>query len=216
MKLRRSVAIKYWTMGIGSFLLFLWLGLLVLENAKIVQLLDNFFKRYLYGQHNDFLTVIFMIHTMVENLIILAIVIGILVLIKHKWLSAGWLTLNVVVSTGLAAWFFKYIYQRARPSHLHHVTESGFSFPSAHAAFATALFVTLIVIISRDVKSRIKQIIDNGLLLLVMIIICLSRVYLGVHYASDILGGMILSISWILVSFPFYYNVNQYFMPKIG
>lgn len=211
MKANQKSSTRYFIVAAGLFSIFLGLGLLIWQQNTIVLAFDNFFKHSLYEQQNEFLTLIFIIHTMVENLIILAVMIGVLVLVKHNWLATGWLTLNVFVTTALAAWLFKYVYQRPRPDQLHYVQETGLSFPSAHAAFATALFVTLMVIVAHRGKSLSRRVLENVTLLFFMLIICFSRVYLGVHYASDILGGMLLSSAWVIFSYPVYKQLRWHF-----
>jgi undecaprenyl-diphosphatase len=108
----------------------------------------------------------------------------------------------VVASLGLGAlvWVTKGIVERARPTEVAHVVNvSGFSYPSGHSAATATLYLTMAVIAASHLRTRAaKAALVAGVALLVALV-GLSRVYLGVHYPSDVLGGMSLGASWALM-----------------
>lgn len=93
----------------------------------------------------------------------------------------------------------KVIIARPRPEINKLVTETGYSFPSGHSMVSMAFYGYLIYLIYRYIKNKY---IKWSLIVLLSILICLigiSRIYLGVHYTSDVLGGFLLSISYLVV-----------------
>lgn len=93
----------------------------------------------------------------------------------------------------------KNIVQRPRPSDIALIRETGYSFPSGHSMVSMAFYGFLIYLIHRYVKDSHKS---NLLILLLTVLIMsigLSRIYLGVHYASDVVSGFLLSVSYLIV-----------------
>lgn len=91
----------------------------------------------------------------------------------------------------------KFIIQRPRPDGFQLATETGFSFPSAHSVMAAVLFGLIIWYVwhfEKDALRRNSVCIAFGL---IAAMIGISRVYLGVHYASDVLGGFALALVWL-------------------
>lgn len=93
----------------------------------------------------------------------------------------------------------KYIIQRPRPNELRLIYESGYSFPSGHSMASTAFYGFLIYLIYKKVKNKTLKITLIIVLSLLIVAICVSRIYLGVHYTSDVLGGFLLSISYLTI-----------------
>lgn len=103
----------------------------------------------------------------------------------------------------------KFIFQRPRPSVLHLVEESGYSFPSGHAMTITTFGLLLIFFLWQSKLSKSKKILGSIFLGLLILLVCLSRVYLGVHYASDILAGFLLGSAFSLFCCYFYLHQKK-------
>lgn len=98
----------------------------------------------------------------------------------------------------------KSMFERARPPVAERLTEaSGFSFPSGHALSAAAVYLTIAWIASRSAERRCRLAIF-GVAGVVIVLVAASRVYLAVHYPSDVLGGLSLGSAWALALAAFF------------
>jgi undecaprenyl-diphosphatase len=93
----------------------------------------------------------------------------------------------------------KNIFRRPRPNIMQLIEITGYSFPSGHSMNSLIFYGFLIYLSLRYMKHWSKYCISFGLALLILFI-GISRIYLGVHYASDVIGGFILGIFWLIVS----------------
>ena len=111
----------------------------------------------------------------------------------------GWcnvLNLGLVVLLNQA---MKFAIQRPRPDVLRLVDVSGFSFPSGHSMAAMAVFGLLAWCVWRYERNPRRRIALMCLFALVIVMVGISRIYLGVHYASDVLGGFCVSTIWLVL-----------------
>ena len=107
---------------------------------------------------------------------------------------AGCVAFNSLFSEGI-----KRIIQRPRPEILRLIDESSYSFPSSHAVASVSLCGILIYFILRSKWDRNVKIAISTLLVLFPLLIGISRIYLGVHNASDVLGGAIIAMILLLI-----------------
>jgi len=116
-----------------------------------------------------------------------------------------------VLGSGITNLIIKYLIDRPRPSAgIALYTETGYSFPSAHAALIIALFGFFIYIFWRSDfisvvgKNLIIKTISTILFAIIIILIGFSRLYLGVHYLSDILSGYLVGLVWVVIGIYIY------------
>lgn len=117
-----------------------------------------------------------------------------LIFIKNKDIPL--LMIVNVVSSALLMSFLKNIIQRPRPDYKL-ITENGFSFPSGHSLNAVVFYGLLIYLIHSKVKSKKIKISLEIIFTIIILLIGLSRIYLGVHYASDVLAGFAFGFIWL-------------------
>ena len=180
------------------FLVFFIINLvLVLTNHSFV--IDNGVYNYLTTNRNVTMTNIFIILTFLGStlyIVILNIAIFVYTILRKKYQYSLFLA-NSLTSV-LANNILKAIVQRPRPDVLRLVTETGYSYPSGHTMIAILFYGTIIYFLFKY-KVKGKWLVTSVLVLL-MIGIAVSRIYLGVHYASDVIGGILMAISLILIT----------------
>ena len=170
---------------------------------------DVFNKEIMYGDIigyklistfliSDFVTPIAKFITNFGGAIFLSIATVMLFLfIKNKKIGLSIIS-NIVIIAVLNQ-LLKRILQRPRPTEFRIVEETGYSFPSGHSMVSMAFYGYLIYLIYRYIKNNYVK---WTLITILSILICLigiSRIYLGVHYTSDVLGGFLLSISYLVI-----------------
>lgn len=122
----------------------------------------------------------------------------ILIIVFWKKIEATAISINLIISF-LANQILKRIVARPRPTEYRIVEELGYSFPSGHSMVGMAFYGLLIYFIYRKVKNPYIKWASCILLTTLIFLIGLSRVYLGVHYASDVIAGFLISIAYLIV-----------------
>ncbi|WP_050691355.1 phosphatase PAP2 family protein [Priestia megaterium] len=109
----------------------------------------------------------------------------------------------------------KVSFQRDRPN-LHRLIEiDGYSFPSGHAMSAFAVYGALSFLLWHDISTRWGRIALILTISVIILMIGISRIYLGVHYPSDIIGGFLASGIWLALCIWFYQRYQEkYFMKR--
>lgn len=196
----------YLTKGSFALLLFVILGYVVKFYPEQLVTLDSSVQTAIRGDLPETLTLIF---RGITRLIDLPIVISwtiILIAIFYlkKWKTESLLVAGNLGLAGILIVSLKHLYQRPRPDILHLVEEKGFSFPSGHSLAVTLLIGSLIIILGQRVKNTTTKLALQGLLGLYLVSVLVSRVYLGVHYPSDVLASLSLGLGILFIEFPFY------------
>ena len=91
----------------------------------------------------------------------------------------------------------KFLVQRPRPEGFRLAAETGFSFPSGHSMAAMAFFGLLIWMVWHYERDRAVRIGCSVALAALIVAVGVSRIYLGVHYASDVVAGFCVSLAWL-------------------
>ncbi len=124
----------------------------------------------------------------------LVMVLALWLLQRRRWLAAGhWLAAALFAT--VASWSLKQGLQLPRPQALYEGAMS-FSFPSAHTVLATCLYGFLSVLVARELPPQWRWL-SYAVAWIMILAVAFSRLYLGVHWLSDVLGGLLLGIIWI-------------------
>jgi undecaprenyl-diphosphatase len=117
---------------------------------------------------------------------------------RHRWYSLkvpvialGSISLNLLL---------KYFFNRPRPLVPHLVESSGLSFPSGHAMISASFYGLLVYLVWMHVKQPLLRISVLVMLIAMMVLIGFSRVYLHVHYATDVMAGFAAGLLWVIIA----------------
>jgi membrane-associated phospholipid phosphatase len=119
---------------------------------------------------------------------------------RRDWLRAG--TVLACGGGGMALNnVLKTIFHRGRPeSAVEFITRPSWSFPSGHAMDAVTTYGILLLLATESIQPGARRRWTIGLTVLVIVLVGVSRVYLGVHYLSDVIGGWLAGGAWLVAS----------------
>lgn len=130
--------------------------------------------------------------------ILVALVMAVVgyLLVVRKYGPALYVVLSVGSGTALSH-LLKLAYDRPRPDLVEHlVTTHTASFPSGHATMSTVVYLTLAALVIRLVEDRGARTYVLAVAILVSLLVGMSRIYLGVHWPSDVAAGWALGVAW--------------------
>jgi undecaprenyl-diphosphatase len=100
-----------------------------------------------------------------------------------------------VILSSILNFTLKNIFSRERPNILRLISETSYSFPSGHAMINATFYTMLILLIFEFIQNKSKRIALSSICVALTIAIGFSRIYLGVHYAGDVLGGWLIGFA---------------------
>lgn len=130
-------------------------------------------------------------------IVILLIVLCLLLFMKNKKISCL-ITINLFFCA-LVNYILKFIFSRQRPLEFMLIDQAGYSFPSGHSMVSMAFYGFIIFLIYKLVKTKWIKIASITILTLVIFSIAFSRIYLGVHYPSDVIVGLTCGYVYIIL-----------------
>lgn len=117
----------------------------------------------------------------------------------RHWSSVAQLVFATVGGAMLSS-FFKALLERERPPAVGRLVQvTSFSYPSGHSLASACAYITLAIVVARLVQSRARRVVAFALASFMALTIGASRAYLGVHYPTDILAGLLLGTAWALL-----------------
>jgi membrane-associated phospholipid phosphatase len=175
-------------------------GLTVEELSEGDTHLDTRFAAWLHERATDGWTAFFEKVTWLGNVPVLAVVtlVAAIVLSRMRRKAELELLLLAVIGTQILTLGLKQGFARERPFFPDPLaTESSYSFPSGHSSMSLAVYGTLGYIAARHASTRRAQLLALGGAAALVLLIGFSRLYLGVHYLSDVIAGFSLAIAWV-------------------
>jgi len=133
---------------------------------------------------------------------------------QHRWYS---IKIPVIaISSVLLMYLLKLIFNRPRPLLPLLEAAHGLSFPSGHALNSVTFYGLLIYLAWKNISSRPLRIGLTVILLLIILMIGISRIYLKVHYATDVLAGYTVGFMWLVLSLWLLQKMEFYSRKKIA
>jgi undecaprenyl-diphosphatase len=187
--------------GILVLTLGAWIfGLTVEELSEGDTHLDTRFAAWLHEHATDGWTRFFENVTRLGNVPVLAAVtlVAAIVLSRKRLTSELELLLLAAIGAQILTFGLKLGFERERPFFPDPLaTESTYSFPSGHASVSLAVYGTIGYIAARHATTRGRQILILAAAAGLILLIGFSRLYLGVHYLSDVIAGFSLGLAWV-------------------
>ena len=159
---------------------------------------DSVVYNFLVNNRNEALNNFFKIITQFGSALVLIIITILCVIFirdkKYKILVPANLITIVIINIVLKNFFL-----RPRPDEFRLIEETGYSFPSGHAMASTAFYGLLIYIAHEKIENKILRNTICIMLGLLILLISISRIYVGVHYTSDVIAGTCFSIAYLIL-----------------
>lgn len=186
----------------------LYLLILILLIVIFYLINNSFLMEYIQGFDNYVIKLISSIKLDLKSIMIIFTILGewfvpttiilILFFINNKKVS--YYLCNLYGFSGIIAFIMKELIARPRPTLALIKIPSSYSFPSGHTLCSICFYVSFGYLLTYKC-SKITRIITIFIFSVISLIIGFSRIYLGVHYFSDVIGGLIMSIPCLLISF---------------
>lgn len=190
---------KYIRYGLAilCLIVFVVIGFNIYNGNDIVidGVIYDFINRYFIS--DDMTSFIKILTNIGDTLCIIIVTILCMFLFKNNKIRAS-IVINLVVVTTMNIGL-KYLFIRNRPTFNVLVNESGYSFPSGHSMISIVFYGYLIYLIYKIIDNKKVKWLLISILSIVILIIGFSRIYLGVHYASDVIGGFCFGISYLII-----------------
>ncbi len=200
-----SLCRKYWKKVIFtlSILIFLFMMYLLLTNN--VSNFDNYIYNMIIKLKCKPVTIFFkFISFLCSTWFILISTILIMIFSKSKK-NAFLIALNILLCYILNQ-TLKFIFVRDRPLDINLIIENGYSFPSGHSMISLAYYGFFLYIIDHKKMKMKYKLLYSSLIALLVLLIGISRIYLGVHFASDVLAGYAISMAYLIIYIKLFYK----------
>ena len=185
-----------WVIFVIAILIFSFLAYFVLE-GKTGEF-DSFIYKIVTFNKTDFISGFYKFITNFASGIMVGIISLVFLIIFRNKRYGGFIFLNVF-NIFVLNFLLKLLFMRDRPYELMIIDEVGYSFPSGHAMAALGFYGFIIYLLWHFNLAKSAKIIFSVLLGALIILIGVSRIYLGVHYASDVLAGYMVSLAYLIL-----------------
>jgi len=190
---------EYKILIISLTIAFLILSFLV--KCNLIDQFDNFiYKIVTLNMHNN-VTVFYKIITFLGSTKFIvglcAFFLILFIILKKK--NKGFIITSVLVISTLINNLLKVIFCRVRPEVIKFVEEHTYSYPSGHTMAAVSMCGILIYLILKSNINKSLKIILSTILIVIAILVGISRIYLGAHFASDVLGSFLVAAVLLLI-----------------
>ena len=181
---------------LAAALVFVWL-LGEVASGEIMRLDTLAYELFVERLRSDALTPFMEAFTSLASVVVLAVLAAVIAALAPGK-APGWCVAVNLVCVVLLNTVLKVIVQRPRPDGFRLISETGYSFPSGHSMVSMAFFGLLIWMVWRYHRKDAMRVVWCVVFGVVIAMVGISRIYLGVHYASDVLAGFCVSLVWLI------------------
>ncbi len=179
------------------FLIVLFILDLTLVISGNTEVFDNTIYLLVRNFNNVYFDNFFKFITMFGNpkvVIIILIILNIL-LSRKDALICDILSITSVITN----FIIKNLVMRDRPNVLRLIKQGGYSFPSGHAMISIMLYGYLFYLVHKHITNKKLKYLLQFFIIIFIFLLCISRIYVGVHYATDIIGGVLLGLFLLIL-----------------
>ncbi|GAT18013.1 phosphatase PAP2 family protein [Secundilactobacillus silagei] len=181
--------------------LFVFLAAVVMAQSGLLEFIDSVLiqavQKHQSGTKEAVMKLISSLSSPTFDIIWVLIIAFLLWGFKYR-IPALW-ALGTLIGGDVIATLVKHIVARPRPiGHL--ASDNGFSFPSGHVFGMTLIIAILWIVVVPMIKKDWQAILVRTVMIIWLILLALSRVYLGAHYPTDTIGAMLLAYAWLQIS----------------
>lgn len=193
---------KWILLGFSVFLFIILYQLIQMKSVDFDEAIYHFLSQYISDSMTAFMVAITHMGS-AYVLIAISILSFFLFRSTKRYAAYGkYVGINLLL-TWLINALFKFIFQRERPDILRLIDVTGYSFPSGHSMISMSFYGALLFFLYQMVSGKTARVFLSIGIGALIFLIGLSRVYLGVHYASDVLGGFLAGYAWLIIYISF-------------
>lgn len=194
--------------GISFLILYIFIAVSVMTASGWVNHLDLYFIEAIQSTVTDSRAALILVMTEIggtEAIVVLTLIVTVSLFIKKMYTAALWFGLTISLSPGVLVHLMKPVIGRERPEFLRLAAESTYSFPSGHSTASTVFYGMLGLILILSVQKLWKKIIIAFITVTIILFVMASRIYLGVHFPTDVLAGFSFGAATVLLSLSLYH-----------
>lgn len=174
----------------------LFLGIVFFVKTEKIASFDQSIYHFIMQFQSDRFTFFFRQMTHMGEAPVLIALFLILLILRYQ---LGIRCILFTAGNSILNQILKQIFVRSRPEIMQLIVIDGYSFPSGHSMAAMCVYGYLIYTVYHSSIQKDVKILMCILLSMIIVLVGISRIYLGVHYASDVLGGFLISIIYLLI-----------------
>lgn len=171
-------------------------------NGEPLTITDARFSAWLHAHATPPLTAVMLVITNLHSTIGITLLTMIFAILLWRWRARSRILefVATVYCGMLLNYWLKDIFQRARPHFNDYLAiATGFSFPSGHTMAATVFYGMLAATVIPRMQSKAHKFMMIMLAVVMAALVGFSRIYLGVHYLSDVVGAMVEGVGWLAI-----------------
>ena len=162
---------------------------------------DNIIYKIIRSLESDFCDKYFIFITKFGNIdVVIGMVICLIFAFRNRHAI---MVTTLVINSAITNQLVKHIILRDRPNVLRLIEQGGYSYPSGHTMIAICLYGYLLYLAFTKINNKFIKYICSIILFVLILSISVSRIYVGVHYASDVAGGLVLALIELLLLIDF-------------